>query len=119
MTKYVVVVILGLAIHGAIVLPLIIKFVAKRNPFTFVKGMSESLLTAASTATAKLTETDELLVERRRTRCAIHEYILSEDTDQVSDSYIYFLPMRPPLKVLSRSSRGLARSGGGDQYAGV
>jgi solute carrier family 1 (neuronal/epithelial high affinity glutamate transporter), member 1 len=53
--KYVLSVVVGLAIHGLIVLPLILFLFAKRNPFEYVKNLSKALLTAFSTASSSAT----------------------------------------------------------------
>jgi Na+/H+-dicarboxylate symporter len=45
----------GLAIHGLVVLPLIVKFVARRSPWQFAKDMSPALLTAFSSASGNAT----------------------------------------------------------------
>jgi len=42
----------ALAFHAIIVLPLIVRFVARRNPWEFAKAMSPALLTAFSTASS-------------------------------------------------------------------
>ncbi len=49
------VVILGLLIHGVIVLPLILKFVAGRSPLEFFTGMSQALATSFATASSSAT----------------------------------------------------------------
>ncbi|TWU25014.1 Proton/sodium-glutamate symport protein [Novipirellula galeiformis] len=49
---YVVAVAVALAIHATIILPLILKFVAKRSPLDFAKAMSPALLTAFSSASS-------------------------------------------------------------------
>lgn len=46
---------IGLAIHGVIVLPLILWVVSKRNPLTYFLGLSRALLTAFSTASSTAT----------------------------------------------------------------
>ncbi len=46
---------IGLAIHGVIVLPLILWAVSKRNPLTYFLGLSRALLTAFSTASSTAT----------------------------------------------------------------
>ena len=43
-------VVIGLAIHFFIVLPLFCLFFAKRNPFVFMKHMADAILTAFGTA---------------------------------------------------------------------
>lgn len=52
---YVVTVLTGLGIHALIVLPLILWFFTKRNPFEFIRHMSDALLTAFSTASSSAT----------------------------------------------------------------
>jgi Na+/H+-dicarboxylate symporter len=44
-----------LAIHAVVVLPLIVKFVARRNPLQFAQAMSPALLTAFSSASSNAT----------------------------------------------------------------
>ncbi|MCK5455367.1 MAG: dicarboxylate/amino acid:cation symporter, partial [Calditrichia bacterium] len=53
--KYSFTVLLGLAIHGIIVLPLILKFIGRRNPGQYVKGVGAALLNAFSTASSSAT----------------------------------------------------------------
>ncbi|MFP6625763.1 MAG: dicarboxylate/amino acid:cation symporter [Deltaproteobacteria bacterium] len=48
-------VIAGLAIHGAIVLPLILRFLGGRSPLAYARDMAEALLTAFSTASSSAT----------------------------------------------------------------
>ncbi len=55
LSKYMGTVILGLAIHGLIVLPLILWFFGKRNPFQYLLNMGTALLTAFSTASSSAT----------------------------------------------------------------
>lgn len=52
---YAVTVIVGLLIHAIVVLPLILKFFAKRNLISYFKGISTALLTAFSTASSSAT----------------------------------------------------------------
>lgn len=52
---YMVVVLLGLGIHGFVVLPLLLWFTTGRNPFRFLRGMAPALLTAFSTASSSAT----------------------------------------------------------------
>ncbi len=52
---YAITVIAGLLIHAVIVLPLILKFFAKRNILSYAKGTSTALLTAFSTASSSAT----------------------------------------------------------------
>jgi Na+/H+-dicarboxylate symporter len=49
---YMLAVALGLAIHAIVTLPLIIRFVARRNPLEFAQAMSPALLTAFSSASS-------------------------------------------------------------------
>ena len=49
---YMLTVLFALLIHACIVLPLILKFVAKRNPWEFAQAMSPALLTAFSSASS-------------------------------------------------------------------
>ena len=49
---YFISVLLGLFVHGVIVLPLLLWLVGKRNPLAYAKAMSEALLTAFSTASS-------------------------------------------------------------------
>ena len=49
---YMVSVFLALAIHATITMPLILKFIAKRNPLDYVRSMSPALLTAFSSASS-------------------------------------------------------------------
>ena len=49
---YLLTVFLALAFHACVVLPLILKFVARRSPWEFAKAMSPALLTAFSTASS-------------------------------------------------------------------
>jgi Na+/H+-dicarboxylate symporter len=48
-------VLLGLAIHGAIILPLLLAFMAGKNPFAYLRGLATALLTAFSTASSAAT----------------------------------------------------------------
>ncbi|MCA9221989.1 MAG: dicarboxylate/amino acid:cation symporter [Planctomycetales bacterium] len=49
---YMLAVVLALGVHACIVLPLIVKFVAKRSPLEFARAMSPALLTAFSSASS-------------------------------------------------------------------
>ncbi|OHB69710.1 MAG: sodium:dicarboxylate symporter [Planctomycetes bacterium RBG_16_41_13] len=53
--KYSFTVLIGLAIHGFVILPLILKIFGKRSPVIFGKGMSAALLNAFSTASSSAT----------------------------------------------------------------
>lgn len=55
MAIYMVTVVLALAIHAFITLPLILRFVAKANPFKHMSNMITPLLTAFSTASSSAT----------------------------------------------------------------
>ena len=63
---YFLTVILGLAFHALITLPLILWFFTRRNPYRFMYQMSQALLTAFSTASssATLPVTMECAIER-------------------------------------------------------
>ena len=52
---YAITVIAGLLIHALVILPLILKFFAKRNIISYARGMSTALLTALSTASSSAT----------------------------------------------------------------
>ena len=53
--KFAITVILGLMIHALITLPAILFFVAKQNPLTYFRNMSNALTTALSTASSAAT----------------------------------------------------------------
>lgn len=53
--KYVLSVVVGLGIHGFIVLPIILILFAKRNPLEYVQNLGKALLTAFSTASSSAT----------------------------------------------------------------
>ncbi|MCZ6678873.1 MAG: dicarboxylate/amino acid:cation symporter [Candidatus Poribacteria bacterium] len=53
--KYSFTVIFGLAIHGAIILPLILLLIGRRNPMKYAAGMGTALLNAFSTASSSAT----------------------------------------------------------------
>lgn len=52
---YMVTVLTGLGIHSMIVLPLILWYFTRRNPYQFMKQMSDAILTAFSTASSSAT----------------------------------------------------------------
>ncbi len=54
-SKYFFTVIIGLCIHGFIILPAILYFLTKRNPLKYLRHMSEALVTAFSTASSAAT----------------------------------------------------------------
>ncbi|MBM80018.1 MAG: dicarboxylate/amino acid:cation symporter [Planctomycetaceae bacterium] len=49
---YMLAVFLALVVHACVILPLILKFVAKRSPIEYAKAMSPALMTAFSTASS-------------------------------------------------------------------
>ena len=53
--KYTATLVTGYALHGAVVLSLLLWCVGGRNPFTFLKGMRAALLTGFSTASSSAT----------------------------------------------------------------
>ena len=53
--KYSFTVVLGLGVHGAVVLPLLLLLLGRRNPLSYVKGMATALLNAFSTASSSAT----------------------------------------------------------------
>ena len=53
--KYSFTVVLGLGVHGFVILPLILLIIARRNPLRYAKGMSTALLNAFSTASSSAT----------------------------------------------------------------
>jgi len=53
--KYMLAVLVGLGIHGFVLLPLILWLFARRNPFSYLLNMSTPLLTAFSTASSSAT----------------------------------------------------------------
>jgi len=52
---YMLVVVMGLAFHGLVTLPLIVRFVGKANPFAHMKAMRNALITAFSTSSSGAT----------------------------------------------------------------
>ena len=50
--KYSATVLLGLGLHGVVVLPLLLLFLGRRNPLSYFKGMATALLNAFSTASS-------------------------------------------------------------------
>ena len=53
--KYSATVVLGLGVHGIIVLPLLLLFLGRRNPLNYFKGMATALLNAFSTSSSSAT----------------------------------------------------------------
>lgn len=53
--KYSLTILVGLAIHGLIVLPIILALLAKRNPLRYAYGVGEAIATAFSTASSSAT----------------------------------------------------------------
>jgi len=53
--KYSITVMIGLTIHGLVVLPIILKIFGNKNPGNFVKGVATALLNAFSTASSTAT----------------------------------------------------------------
>lgn len=53
--KYTITVLIGLAIHGFIVLPVILRVFGRRNPFRYMWGMMEALVTALATSSSSAT----------------------------------------------------------------
>ena len=53
--KYSATVVLGLGVHGIIVLPLALLFLGRRNPINYFKGMATALLNAFSTSSSSAT----------------------------------------------------------------
>ena len=55
LAKYMIVVVVGLAIHGLIVLPLVLLIFGRTNPFRFMHQMREALMTAFGTDSSSAT----------------------------------------------------------------
>lgn len=56
----------GLAIHSTVTLPLLLRFVGRRNPARYARGMADSLITAVGTASSAATLPITM-------RCVIHD----------------------------------------------
>ena len=76
--KYSLTVLIGLGIHGLIVLPLILSVVGRRNPWVYIKNMGQALTTAFSTASssATLPVTMECVEEKNRVSPAAADLVL-------------------------------------------
>ncbi|WP_052055212.1 dicarboxylate/amino acid:cation symporter [Myxosarcina sp. GI1] len=76
--KYAATVIVALLIHGLVVLPLILKFVGKRNPFVYIRRMLPALTTAFSTASssATLPLSMECVIEKNHVSHRIANFVL-------------------------------------------
>ena len=75
MGKFAVTVLLGLAIHAFVILPLFLKFVAREKPWKHFKAMSPALLTAFSTASSSATL--PLTMECARKRAGVSRKVTS------------------------------------------
>ncbi len=53
--KYSLTVVLGLGVHGFIILPMLLFFIGRRNPLGYARGMGTALLNAFSTASSSAT----------------------------------------------------------------
>lgn len=53
--KYCITVLLGLFLHGAVVLPLVLFLLGKKNPYRYMTGVASALLNAFSTASSSAT----------------------------------------------------------------
>ena len=53
--KYSATVVLGLGVHGAIILPILLLLLGRRNPLNYFRGMATALLNAFSTASSSAT----------------------------------------------------------------
>ena len=76
--KYSITVMIGLAIHGLIILPLILKIFGKTNPGKYAKGVATALLNAFSTAssTASLPLTLKGVVEENKVSDKTASFVL-------------------------------------------
>lgn len=55
LSKYMLAVIVGLIVHGVVVLPLLLYLFSKRSPFTYFRQVGQALVTAFSTASSSAT----------------------------------------------------------------
>ena len=76
--KYSLTVLLGLFIHGFIILPLILKFIGKRSPLQFVLNMAKPLTTAFATASssATLPLNLEAAIEKNKIDSRVVQFVL-------------------------------------------
>jgi proton glutamate symport protein len=76
--KYMLTVLLGLAIHGMITLPILLYVFGKRNPLEFAKDMMPALSTAfsISSSAATLPITMECVIDRAKIKKEAAEFIL-------------------------------------------
>jgi len=76
--KYVLSVVVGLSIHGFIVLPIILILFAKRNPLEYVQNLGKALLTAFSTASssATLPLTMEGVIDEAKVSLKVGKFVL-------------------------------------------
>ena len=78
LARYAITVIMGLGVHGAITLVLILTFVAGRKPLRFIKNMVPQLVTAFSTGSsmATLPVSMTLLTEKNKVSDKIADFVL-------------------------------------------
>ncbi|XP_056265678.1 excitatory amino acid transporter 3-like isoform X2 [Pseudoliparis swirei] len=83
LTKFIGVVVLGLVIHGAFVLPLIYFLCVRRNPYAFIKGIFPALKTAftLSSSSAALPLSLQCCEERLRVDRTVSRFMLPIETD--------------------------------------
>lgn len=74
--KFCFAVLLGLAVHGLILLPLILRLFTKRNPLQFILQMSKSLVTAFATSSSTVTMPVTI-------KCAQEEAKISRETTNI------------------------------------
>ncbi|MBM3779235.1 MAG: dicarboxylate/amino acid:cation symporter [Acidimicrobiia bacterium] len=75
---YAVTVVAGLAIHAMVTLPLLLRTLARRNPFRYAAGMSEALVTALGTASSAATMgvTLRCAVERNQVSARAADFVI-------------------------------------------
>ena len=76
--KYVLSVVVGLAVHGIVVLPVLLMILAKRNPLKYLSHVAKALLTAFSTASssATLPLTMEGVIDEARVSPRVGRFVL-------------------------------------------